>query len=46
MGAYTPLNLSALYNAGLDILGEAKGRSAHNAFAACPLRWAAMPTAV
>ena len=45
MGTYTPLDLNTLYNAGLGILGG-KGRSAHKAFAACPLRLAAMLGAV
>ena len=45
MGTYTPLDLNELYNAGLDVLGG-KGRSAHKAFAACPLRSAAMRNAV
>ena len=45
MGTYTPLDLNALYNAGLDVLGG-QGRSEHNAFAACPLRLAAMLGAV
>ena len=46
MGTYTPLDLNCAVQRRAGRLREAKGRSAHNTFAACPLRLAAMLSAV